>query len=92
MSPDVVGSILATVAVLSVISGMAAWIYRRGRTEGNLEKSMQDNTHAVTELTASVGTLNDKLLVGFGTVHDRIDGHDVRLALAERDIEHLKAR
>jgi hypothetical protein len=80
----------SVIAGATSISAVMAWIYRRGRSEGTLEKSMQDNSAATLKLNSTVERLNESLAVGFREVHDRIDGHDVRIALAENDIQHLR--
>lgn len=93
MSAVIVADIvIAAAAGFGCTGTILAWIYRRGRTEGGLEKSMQDNTSAVVGLTTTVAGLNDKLMVGFDAVHTRIDAHDIEIAVAKRDIQHLNER
>lgn len=92
MSAYVDATVIASaVVVFSGGTGLMAWIYRRGRSEGNFEKSLVDNTRATEALNQTVGGLKDSLDVGFRQVHDRIDKHDVEIAVARRDIEHLTA-
>jgi hypothetical protein len=83
--------VIAVVAFASAFMGVLTWIYKRGRVEGNFEKSLQDNSAATRELTTVVGGLKDSLSVGFKEVHDRIDNHDIEIAVAKRDIQHLAA-
>ncbi len=89
--------IIAVIAIATSLSAVIAWVFRRGRSEGQLEKSMQDNTRATHELNQTVAVLNDKLGTGFKEVHDRIDNHDVALAqhkitlsVHDRDIMRLQ--
>lgn len=89
---DLASIIIAGCTAAGAILTMMAWVYRRGHVESSLQSSMQANTESTRELTNTVSTLNNSLSVGFREVHDRIDGHEVRIALSERDIDYLNRR
>lgn len=81
--------ILAAVALATVLGAVIAWVYTRGGGEREVALSLKENSRSNKELTQVVGDLGGQLIRGFREVHDRIDAHDVRLAVATRDIEHL---
>lgn len=81
----------AAVACTSLIA-LFSWVFRRGGSEREMAISLRDNTESNKELTGVVQGLQQSLTLGFREVHDRIDSHDVQIAVAKRDIEHLNER
>lgn len=88
---DVPSIIIAVTAALGLIMAALAWLYKRGAEERELTVAVRDNTAATSSLSKTFTSYVEKSDQRYEDHEHRLAGHDTRLTVVERDIEHLKS-